>query len=466
MKKNKRTRMLRRALISSVASLILCCAMLIGTTYAWLNDSVTSGSNRIVAGTFDVRLLKYTDADDGTREYTDISGQTGDLFLDEDEKFAWEPGTEKTVKLAVKNEGNLPIKYEVGLVIKDAGLAELLEYSFVVVEDPKEEAAALMDLEDEEVEDDLKEETEDEPEYFALIDEVEHETYDEETEIRSGVSYSIISTERILVSPAQEEMIAVMAIDESEEGAPEEDFIDHYELTVRMKDIPSKEIAERVRNAQCEIDICVIATQVVENVKEDGEEPIAIPTLNVEECIYHFTTVEVEVDEENDVYKTVDIAAASASNAAIGIELPEGTWLEGDIEKVEDHQTVILSVKPKEVEREWEQEEERYKKTTTVQLYGVDEANEVPFTLFQNIGAENELVKIIYEDVANEEYILVYEREIPEETIETEEFVEKIESEYDPEEGFGYTYDPETGEINIRSIYQGAYTVVWKTPEE
>ena len=37
---NKQT---KRALLASVLSLVICAAMLVGTTFAWFTDSVTSG---------------------------------------------------------------------------------------------------------------------------------------------------------------------------------------------------------------------------------------------------------------------------------------------------------------------------------------------------------------------------------------------------------------------------------------
>lgn len=45
------TKTTKRALLSSVLALFLCFAMLLGTTYAWFTDSVTSGSNIIQSGT-------------------------------------------------------------------------------------------------------------------------------------------------------------------------------------------------------------------------------------------------------------------------------------------------------------------------------------------------------------------------------------------------------------------------------
>ena len=43
----------KRALLTSVLSMMLCLAMLIGSTFAWFTDSVISGKNRIVRRIFE-----------------------------------------------------------------------------------------------------------------------------------------------------------------------------------------------------------------------------------------------------------------------------------------------------------------------------------------------------------------------------------------------------------------------------
>ncbi|MBQ1965919.1 MAG: hypothetical protein II348_04510, partial [Clostridia bacterium] len=48
----------KRALLASALSLLLCVSMLVGTTYAWFTDSVTSANNVIQSGTLDV-VLEY-----------------------------------------------------------------------------------------------------------------------------------------------------------------------------------------------------------------------------------------------------------------------------------------------------------------------------------------------------------------------------------------------------------------------
>ena len=54
---NKKTT--RKALVLSLLALLLCCSMLVGTTFAWFTDSVTSGNNKIIAGNLDVELEYY-----------------------------------------------------------------------------------------------------------------------------------------------------------------------------------------------------------------------------------------------------------------------------------------------------------------------------------------------------------------------------------------------------------------------
>ena len=40
----------KRALLASILSVVVCAAMLAGSTFAWFTDSVTSGSNIIKSG--------------------------------------------------------------------------------------------------------------------------------------------------------------------------------------------------------------------------------------------------------------------------------------------------------------------------------------------------------------------------------------------------------------------------------
>ena len=125
---NKKT---RRALLSSVLSLVLCCSMLIGTTFAWFTDSVTSTGNIIKSGTLDVEM-SWSNTKDG--EYEDAS--KGAIF---NYKF-WEPGYVDIKYIKLENVGDLAFKYQltVNPAISNADgnkLAEVIDVYAAIVED-------------------------------------------------------------------------------------------------------------------------------------------------------------------------------------------------------------------------------------------------------------------------------------------------------------------------------------------
>ena len=104
----------RLALFQSLISLLLCCSMLIGTTFAWFTDGVTSGNNTIAAGTLDIEL-EYRDANGN---WKDVSASTEVL----DKEALWEPGYTEVAYLKVTNAGNLALKYALGVgVISETG---------------------------------------------------------------------------------------------------------------------------------------------------------------------------------------------------------------------------------------------------------------------------------------------------------------------------------------------------------
>ena len=140
MKKSKTT---RRALFSSVMALLLCCSMLVGTTFAWFTDTVTSTGNIIKSGTLDVEMYwadgtKAVPADDSS-DWTDAS--RGAIFNYD----RWEPGYTEVRHIMIKNVGTLDLKYQLG--IKAAGeVSELTDVIDVYFADPAVQVADRADL--------------------------------------------------------------------------------------------------------------------------------------------------------------------------------------------------------------------------------------------------------------------------------------------------------------------------------
>lgn len=97
-----------RALLLSALSFLLCVSMLIGTTFAWFTDSVTSGRNTIQAGNLDV-VLEYWDT--VQKKYVEVDSNTK-LFND---AALWEPGYTEVAYLKVSNAGSLALKYQLAI---------------------------------------------------------------------------------------------------------------------------------------------------------------------------------------------------------------------------------------------------------------------------------------------------------------------------------------------------------------
>ncbi len=111
----------KRALLGSVLSLLLCCAMLIGTTFAWFTDSVSSNGNKIQSGTLKISLHKM----EKDNTWTDISDTKDPLF----NYNLWEPGYTAVQLLKVQNDGNLALKWQANLVYEGtvSKLAEVID---------------------------------------------------------------------------------------------------------------------------------------------------------------------------------------------------------------------------------------------------------------------------------------------------------------------------------------------------
>ena len=92
----------KKSLVVCGLSLLMCCALLVGTTFAWFTDSVVNKGNKIESGRLDVQLWNNG---------VDISDSTKPIF----DYNLWEPGYSTGANLQVKNVGSLAVKYELEL---------------------------------------------------------------------------------------------------------------------------------------------------------------------------------------------------------------------------------------------------------------------------------------------------------------------------------------------------------------
>ena len=121
----------KRALITSALAILMCVAMLIGTTFAWFTDTASTGVNKIQAGNLDVALEMSTDG----ITWKSAEGETLTFKTKDDraaDKILWEPGcTYELPQLRVVNKGNLALKYTIEItgINGDAKLNDVIDWT-------------------------------------------------------------------------------------------------------------------------------------------------------------------------------------------------------------------------------------------------------------------------------------------------------------------------------------------------
>ena len=92
----------RSALFTSVISMLMCISMMVGTTFAWFTDSVTSSGNIIKSGTLDVEMY-WADGKEDPAGATWKDASAGAIF----NSTLWEPGYTEVRHIKIENKGTL-----------------------------------------------------------------------------------------------------------------------------------------------------------------------------------------------------------------------------------------------------------------------------------------------------------------------------------------------------------------------
>ena len=132
----------RRAMLLSALSMLLCVSMLIGTTFAWFTDTVTSGSNIIKSGNLDVEM-HWADGDKALpTEEAGWNDASQDAIFNYD---LWEPGYVAARHIRISNKGTLALKYH--LSIEATGeVSDLADVIDVYYADPAVQVTSREDV--------------------------------------------------------------------------------------------------------------------------------------------------------------------------------------------------------------------------------------------------------------------------------------------------------------------------------
>lgn len=100
----------KRALLTSTLAILMCVAMLIGTTFAWFTDTASTGVNKIVSGNLKVDIIG-ADSDSHIEKLNFTKAATTDE--EAGAEILWEPGCHYlTEGFRIANKGNLALKWK------------------------------------------------------------------------------------------------------------------------------------------------------------------------------------------------------------------------------------------------------------------------------------------------------------------------------------------------------------------
>ena len=117
----------KSALLMSFTSLLLCFAMLAGSTFAWFTDTASTAVNKIQSGTLKVDIQNEAGAS--------LRGKTLRWVVNgriSENNVLWEPNcTYELESFKIVNQGNLALKYQITIngVTGDAKLLEAIEFT-------------------------------------------------------------------------------------------------------------------------------------------------------------------------------------------------------------------------------------------------------------------------------------------------------------------------------------------------
>ena len=135
----------KRALVSSALAILMCVAMLIGTTFAWFTDSASTAVNKIQAGNLKVDIIgENSEAHVDTLNFKNAAGAEGEALL-------WEPGCRYlTEGFRITNKGNLALKWKAqvnkGTTAANEGnfdLLDVIDFYLVTSKDVDDMGTAL-----------------------------------------------------------------------------------------------------------------------------------------------------------------------------------------------------------------------------------------------------------------------------------------------------------------------------------
>ena len=138
----------KRALISGALAILMCAAMLIGTTFAWFTDTASTGVNKSVSGNLKVDIIRAE-----SDSHIEMLNFTKAAMTDAEAgaEILWEPGCRYlTEGFRIANKGNLALTWKAqvnkGTTAANEGnfnLLDVIDFYLVTSKDANDMGTAL-----------------------------------------------------------------------------------------------------------------------------------------------------------------------------------------------------------------------------------------------------------------------------------------------------------------------------------
>ena len=124
----------KSALLMSFTSLLICFAMLVGSTFAWFTDTATTGVNQITSGNLHVEIQNKAGDEIDKLEWVSVDKETGETsVIEKQDEILWEPGcTYLLTPFKIVNTGNLALKYKIVItgLDGDSPLLNVIKFTY------------------------------------------------------------------------------------------------------------------------------------------------------------------------------------------------------------------------------------------------------------------------------------------------------------------------------------------------
>lgn len=115
----------RNSLLTSVITMLLCCVLFVGTTFAYFADNENVSTQSITFGKMEVQVVNAQGTQITATETLKFQTTSGDTTTDMADTYKWLPGDAYSLgTFKIKNNGDVDMKYKIEIAVPSITIGE------------------------------------------------------------------------------------------------------------------------------------------------------------------------------------------------------------------------------------------------------------------------------------------------------------------------------------------------------